>query len=241
METLLSPLLAAAALAVVSYSSLFGATAFGFGVSAVLVAATAVPPVARRAGSRFGTRLALGVRLFRRLLRDAAAAPQRPRCSAHSSRCPTPAGCSTTRSPAGSPPPPGSAPPGRSSARSRWPRRPAPSSPGRPGPRTRSVTDTTTTPTRATSTPHSGTATAGPLPPGRPRRHPPTRPETRLTWGHRDPRRPRPSARIATSQAIPIAGTPRAALRGAHRPGPRAHLLGQADNPGYSDRRGGDG
>lgn len=65
METLLSPLLAAVALAVVSYSSLFGVTAIGFGISALLVAATVVPPVVRRAGGGFGTRLVLGARLFR--------------------------------------------------------------------------------------------------------------------------------------------------------------------------------
>lgn len=65
LETLLSPLLAAAALAIVSYSSLFGATAVGFGMSALLVATTMVPPVARRAGGGFTSRLGLGVRLFR--------------------------------------------------------------------------------------------------------------------------------------------------------------------------------
>lgn len=61
----MSPLLAAAALAVLSYSSLFVGTAVGFAVSAVMVAVTVVPPVVERARGEFGTRLFLGVRLFR--------------------------------------------------------------------------------------------------------------------------------------------------------------------------------
>ncbi|BBG03303.1 MULTISPECIES: MFS transporter [Pseudonocardia] len=65
LETVLSPLLAAAALLVVGYSSLFVGTAVGFAVAAVLVAVTVVPPVAQRAPGGFGTRLLLGVRLFR--------------------------------------------------------------------------------------------------------------------------------------------------------------------------------
>ncbi|MEU6697833.1 MFS transporter [Pseudonocardia sp. NPDC046786] len=65
LETVLSPLLAAAALLVLSYSSLFVGTAIGFAVSALLVAGTAVPPVAQRAPGGFGARLLLGMRLFR--------------------------------------------------------------------------------------------------------------------------------------------------------------------------------
>ncbi|WP_238588982.1 MFS transporter [Pseudonocardia sp. HH130629-09] len=64
-ETVLSPLLAAAAVAVVGYSSLFVGTCVGFVFSAVLVASTAVPPVAGRAQGGFATRLFLGMRLFR--------------------------------------------------------------------------------------------------------------------------------------------------------------------------------
>lgn len=64
-ETVLSPLLAAAAVAVMSYSTLFVGTCAGFVFSAVLVASTAVPPVAGRAQGGFATRLLLGVRLFR--------------------------------------------------------------------------------------------------------------------------------------------------------------------------------
>ena len=56
LETVLSPLLAAAALLVLSYSSLFVGTAIGFAVSALLVAGTAVPPVAQRAPGGFGAR-----------------------------------------------------------------------------------------------------------------------------------------------------------------------------------------
>ncbi|MBN9736042.1 MULTISPECIES: MFS transporter [unclassified Pseudonocardia] len=65
LETVGSPLLAAAALAVLSYSSLFVGTAAGFLVSAALVAGTAVPAVTARAEGGFGTRVLLGVRLFR--------------------------------------------------------------------------------------------------------------------------------------------------------------------------------
>lgn len=64
-ETVLSPLLAAAAVVVTSYSTLFVGTCAGFVLSAVLVASTVVPPVAGRAQGDFATRLLLGGRLFR--------------------------------------------------------------------------------------------------------------------------------------------------------------------------------
>lgn len=59
-ETVLSPLLAAAAVVVTSYSTLFVGTCAGFVLSAVLVASTVVPPVAGRAQGDFATRLLLG-------------------------------------------------------------------------------------------------------------------------------------------------------------------------------------
>lgn len=62
---MLSPLLAAVALGVLAYSSLFIGTAVGFAVSAVLVSITVVPPVVARVQGGFGIRLFLGVRLFR--------------------------------------------------------------------------------------------------------------------------------------------------------------------------------
>ena len=64
MENVLSPLLAAAALAVTTYSALFVGTAAGFLGSAALVLGTAVP-VGQRAQGRFAERLSLGLRLFR--------------------------------------------------------------------------------------------------------------------------------------------------------------------------------
>ncbi|TCK21151.1 MFS transporter [Pseudonocardia endophytica] len=64
LENVLSPLLAAAALAVTTYSTLFVGTAVGFLGSAALVLATAVP-AAQRAQGRFADRLSLGLRLFR--------------------------------------------------------------------------------------------------------------------------------------------------------------------------------
>lgn len=65
LETVLSPLLAAAALAVVTYDSLFVGTSVGFVAAAVLVAITRVPDVAERADGSFGSRLSVGMRLFR--------------------------------------------------------------------------------------------------------------------------------------------------------------------------------
>ena len=65
LETVLSPLLAATALAVMAYDSLFVGTAAGFVAAAVLVAVTGVPDVEEPAQGGFGTRLSMGVRLFR--------------------------------------------------------------------------------------------------------------------------------------------------------------------------------
>ncbi|MEU5145963.1 MFS transporter [Streptomyces yangpuensis] len=65
LESLLSPMLAAALLTVVSYDRLFTGTVVGFLASAALVTATALPapaPVERTGGVR--TRAALGARLF---------------------------------------------------------------------------------------------------------------------------------------------------------------------------------
>ncbi|MEJ8279418.1 MFS transporter [Pseudonocardia spirodelae] len=65
LETVLSPLLAAAALAVLTYDALFVATSAGFAASAALVVATRVPDVTARTPGGFATRLSVGVRLFR--------------------------------------------------------------------------------------------------------------------------------------------------------------------------------
>lgn len=64
LENVLSPLLAAAALAVTTYSTLFVGTAVGFLASATLVLATAVP-AGQPVRGRFAERLSLGLRLFR--------------------------------------------------------------------------------------------------------------------------------------------------------------------------------
>ncbi len=68
LESLLSPLLAAALLLVLSYSNLFLGTAAGFLLSAALVAATRLPPIppADPAGSLLH-RTTLGTRIFLRL------------------------------------------------------------------------------------------------------------------------------------------------------------------------------
>ncbi|MGK8524965.1 MFS transporter [Nocardia asteroides] len=64
METLLSPMLAAAALAVLSFHWLFVGTAIGFAVSAALVVTTRIPDAgAARAGS-FRDRITVGMRIF---------------------------------------------------------------------------------------------------------------------------------------------------------------------------------
>lgn len=75
LESLLSPVLAAALLTVVPYDRLFTGTAAGFLASGVLVRATALPapaPAARAGGLRaraaFGTRLLLGTPRLRALL-----------------------------------------------------------------------------------------------------------------------------------------------------------------------------
>lgn len=63
METLLSPMLAAAALTVLSFHWLFAGTAIGFAVAAALVAGTRVPDAAATAGS-VRERITVGLRLF---------------------------------------------------------------------------------------------------------------------------------------------------------------------------------
>lgn len=64
METLLSPMLAAAALAVISYHWLFVGTAIGFVVSAVLVISTRVPNAGAVTAGSFQDRIAVGMRIF---------------------------------------------------------------------------------------------------------------------------------------------------------------------------------
>ncbi|MBF6456073.1 MULTISPECIES: MFS transporter [Nocardia] len=65
METLLSPMLAAAALAVISFHWLFVGTAIGFVVSAALVVTTRIPNTgAGSAQSSFMARITVGMRIF---------------------------------------------------------------------------------------------------------------------------------------------------------------------------------
>ncbi|WP_306358450.1 MULTISPECIES: MFS transporter [unclassified Nocardia] len=64
METLLSPALAAAALAVISYHWLFVGTAIGFAVSAALVLGTRVPNATGATSGGFADRIAVGMRIF---------------------------------------------------------------------------------------------------------------------------------------------------------------------------------
>ncbi|WP_110293374.1 MFS transporter [Nocardia tenerifensis] len=64
METLLSPMLAAAALTVLSFHWLFVGTAIGFAVSAALVVGTRIPSAAAAAEGTFGERIAVGLRIF---------------------------------------------------------------------------------------------------------------------------------------------------------------------------------
>lgn len=65
METLLSPMLAAAALAVISFHWLFVGTAIGFLVSAVLVVTTRIPDAdTHPADTGFGKRITVGMRIF---------------------------------------------------------------------------------------------------------------------------------------------------------------------------------
>ncbi|WP_081511561.1 MFS transporter [Nocardia donostiensis] len=64
METLLSPMLAAAALAVISFHWLFVGTAIGFAVSAALVITTRIPDARTVTESTFGERISVGMRIF---------------------------------------------------------------------------------------------------------------------------------------------------------------------------------
>ncbi|TLG09539.1 MFS transporter [Nocardia cyriacigeorgica] len=64
METLLSPMLAAAALALVSFHWLFVGTAIGFVVSAVLVIATRIPDAGAASNGSFLDRISVGMRIF---------------------------------------------------------------------------------------------------------------------------------------------------------------------------------
>ncbi|WP_068478963.1 MFS transporter [Pseudoclavibacter helvolus] len=64
LEALVSPLLAAILLTVVSYNSLFAGTVVGFLASAALVATTRFPPSAPSQPSPFLARLTAGVRVF---------------------------------------------------------------------------------------------------------------------------------------------------------------------------------
>ncbi|MGY2062191.1 MFS transporter, partial [Nocardia gipuzkoensis] len=64
METLLGPMLAAAALAVVSFGWLFVGTAIGFVVSAVLVIASRIPDATRTESDSFRKRITVGLRIF---------------------------------------------------------------------------------------------------------------------------------------------------------------------------------
>lgn len=64
METLLSPMLAAAALAVISFHWLFVGTAIGFAVSAALVIATRIPNASAVTQGSFRERITVGMRIF---------------------------------------------------------------------------------------------------------------------------------------------------------------------------------
>ncbi|APA96469.1 MFS transporter [Nocardia seriolae] len=64
METLLSPMLAAAALTVMSFHWLFVGTAIGFAVSAGLVVATRIPNATVTTGDSFRERITAGIRIF---------------------------------------------------------------------------------------------------------------------------------------------------------------------------------
>ncbi|WP_107655780.1 MFS transporter [Nocardia suismassiliense] len=64
METLLSPMLAAAALAVISFHWLFVGTAIGFVVSATLVLATRIPNATAGTPGSFRERSTVGMRIF---------------------------------------------------------------------------------------------------------------------------------------------------------------------------------
>ncbi|MFI6869002.1 MFS transporter [Nocardia sp. NPDC050406] len=64
METLLSPMLAAAALAVISFHWLFLGTAVGFAVSAALVIGTRIPNASAATQGSFRERITVGMRIF---------------------------------------------------------------------------------------------------------------------------------------------------------------------------------
>lgn len=64
METLLSPMLAAAALAVISFHWLFVGTAIGFVISAALVISTRIPNAVAAERESFRERIAVGMRIF---------------------------------------------------------------------------------------------------------------------------------------------------------------------------------
>lgn len=64
METLLSPMLAAAALALISFHWLFVGTAIGFVASAALVMSTRIPNAGAAADGSLGERIAVGLRIF---------------------------------------------------------------------------------------------------------------------------------------------------------------------------------
>ncbi|WP_043730877.1 MULTISPECIES: MFS transporter [Nocardia] len=64
METLLSPMLAAVALAVISFHWLFVGTAIGFTISAALVITTRIPDARTTTEGTFGERITVGIRIF---------------------------------------------------------------------------------------------------------------------------------------------------------------------------------
>ncbi|MEV0437057.1 MFS transporter [Nocardia sp. NPDC050413] len=64
METLLSPMLAAAALTLISFHWLFVGTAIGFAVSAVLVISTRIPNAGATTPGSFRERITVGMRIF---------------------------------------------------------------------------------------------------------------------------------------------------------------------------------
>ena len=63
VESLVSPLLAAALLSVIGYNDLFAGTVIGFLVSAALVLSTRLPERAATVGARFGERVSRGIRI----------------------------------------------------------------------------------------------------------------------------------------------------------------------------------
>lgn len=64
LESVVSPILAALLLSVITWSGLFGGTAIGFVVSALLVTTAAVPVAASATGRSFLSRVTAGLRLF---------------------------------------------------------------------------------------------------------------------------------------------------------------------------------